>query len=396
MTASPSSAPMCSKVSHEPSDTADTSMPDVPSGRWSRGCASGGAATPGATSYGRPTADRKAATTPRGSRPPALGSSGTGRLAWKSVTPSVDERGHAVHRAREVDRPVVGPDHGEAADDPKVRRVATRGRDALAHLRDPRWEVGRRRPPRDPAAPEARQSAHDGAVDGAADPDRYPALLRGLGHLVDRVELQHVVAEARPLLAPQRLTDGERVVEERAAPVEVEPGRVVLLALPADAHAEVESPAREDVERRRRLGEHDRSAQRRDEDVRAQPDARRHAADDGQRGERLEPVTVGPGRLLAARAAAELRAAVRLEVLAEHDVVRDDQLVDARRVCNAARSRTSSQPPGSSAANVRRDVPSRGSCRCAAMVASVRVSACRGRPVRASRAARAWLPRSCR
>ena len=54
--------------------------------------------------------------------------------------------------------------------------------------------------------------------------------------------------------------------------------------------------------------------------------------DDGQDGERLEPVAVGAGRLLAALRAAVLRVAVGLEVLAEDDVVGDDEAVDAGRV----------------------------------------------------------------
>ena len=70
------------------------------------------------------------------------------------------------------------------------------------------------------------------------------------------------------------------MVEQAAAAVEVEPGGLVLLALPADADAEVEPPAGQHVERRRRLGQHDRAAQRGDQDVGAEADALGRAGDD--------------------------------------------------------------------------------------------------------------------
>ena len=49
-----------------------------------------------------------------------------------------------------------------------------------------------------------------------------------------------------------------------------------------DADAEVEATAREHVEGGGRLGEHRRTAQRGDEDVGAEPDARRHAREHRQ------------------------------------------------------------------------------------------------------------------
>ena len=49
-----------------------------------------------------------------------------------------------------------------------------------------------------------------------------------------------------------------------------------------------------------------------------------------ERRQRLEPAAVGTGRLAAADDAAELGLAVGLEVLAEHDVIRHHDPVDAR------------------------------------------------------------------
>jgi len=57
---------------------------------------------------------------------------------------------------------------------------------------------------------------------------------------MDAVELQQVVHAGRPLLRPDRLEHRERVVEESAATVEVEPCRVVLPALPAHTDTEVD------------------------------------------------------------------------------------------------------------------------------------------------------------
>ena len=126
----------------------------------------------------------------------------------------------------------------------------------------------------------------------------------------------------------------------RPRPSKSRPARVVLLALPADADAEVEAAARQHVEGGGGLGEHRGPAQRGEEDVGAEPDARRHAREHRERGQRLEPVPVGPGRLLAAGLTADLGSGVRLEPFAEHDVVGHDEPVDARFVGDAPRSRT--------------------------------------------------------
>ena len=90
-------------------------------------------------------------------------------------------------------------------------------------------------------------------------------------HLVDALEGEVLRLEPRRRVAPQRLTHGQRVVEDAAALCEVEPGRFVFLALPSDAHAQVEAAARKDVDGRRRLGEDDRTAQAGQEDPGGQP-----------------------------------------------------------------------------------------------------------------------------
>ena len=145
---------------------------------------------------------------------------------------------------------------------------------------------------------------------------------------MDPVEAQIRRVVRGPRLPPEGLAHLEGLVEHAAAAAEVEAGRLVLLALPADADAEIEPAARQHVERRRRLGQHHRSSQRRDQDVRAEPDARRHAGQHRQRGHGFEPVAVGAGGLDAALGAAHLGPPVGLEVLAEHHVVRDEEPVD--------------------------------------------------------------------
>ena len=142
------------------------------------------------------------------------------------------------------------------------------------------------------------------------------------------------------LVAPEGATDLERVVEQSAPGLEVQPGRLVLLALPSDAHAEVDATVRQDVEGRHLLGEHDRATQGGQEDVGAEPDPGgpcRHGREDR---ERLEPVPVGTGGLATALHPARLGAGVGVEVLAEDHVVGHDEAVDPGRVGRACASNT--------------------------------------------------------
>ena len=193
--------------------------------------------------------------------------------ARRSVTPAATSGGTpSIVRARSSrpSAPAPRAAHRHLQRPSSAARPRTRPRAAVRCLR---WDRRRRGPHGIQPDPKRATRAITRGLTRAADPDRHAAGLRGLGHLVDALELQRRRRERRPLLAPQRLAHGERLVEQAAPAVEVEPGRVVLLALPADADAEVESAAREHVERRRGLGEHDRPPQRGDEDVRAQPDA---------------------------------------------------------------------------------------------------------------------------
>ena len=143
--------------------------------------------------------------------------------------------------------------------------------------------------------------------------------------------------ERGALLAPQGLAHLEGVIEKTTAPIELEPGGLVLFALPSDADAEIDPSVRQDVERRQRLGQHDRAAQRGDQNVRAEANTRRDAGNDRQHGERLEPETVGTGGLLAADGAADFGSGVLLQPLTEHHVVGYDETIET---CGLGGART--------------------------------------------------------
>ena len=87
-------------------------------------------------------------------------------------------------------------------------------------------------------------------------------------------------------------------------------------------------------------------AQRRDQDAGREAHPLGGAGEHGERGQRLEPVAVGTGRLAAALLAADLGSSVLVEVLAEHDVVRDHEPVDAGPVVapRGLRASRSSRP----------------------------------------------------
>ena len=149
---------------------------------------------------------------------------------------------------------------------------------------------------------------------------------------MDPVEAELLGRVAGALLAPERLAHLERVIEQTPARTEVETSRLVLLALPADADAEVDSTMREHVERGHLLREHGGTAQCREQHVRAEANAGRLRCDACQHGERFEPVPVGSRRLLPALQTAAGRSTVGVELFAEHDVIGDDDAVDARVV----------------------------------------------------------------
>ena len=131
------------------------------------------------------------------------------------------------------------------------------------------------------------------------------------------------------LLAPQRLADLERMVEQATARAEVQARRFVLFALPTDADTQVDTASGENVERRQLLGEHDRSSQRGKQDVRAQTNmigARRYR---GEHGQRFEPVPIGTRWLPPALDTAGLGSRVGIQILTEHHMVGHHHAIDA-------------------------------------------------------------------
>ena len=185
--------------------------------------------------------------------------------------------------APEVERSVRLPQQRQRSEHRERGAVTAGPVDLRAHARDAGHRIGGVVTPRDPAAPEAGEASRDARVAPPAHPDRHAAGLHRLGHRVDRLEAQLRRREGRALLAPERLADLERVVEQAAARAEVETGRFVLLALPADADAEVDATVREDVEGGQLLGEHDRPPQRREQDVGAESNPIRLRRDRGER-----------------------------------------------------------------------------------------------------------------
>src|SRR5207237_1600082 len=97
----------------------------------------------------------------------------------------------------------------------------------------------------------------------------------GLGHGVNRLEVKLRRREVRSLLAPERLADLERMVEQATARAEVQTGRLVLLSLPADANSEVDATSGEDIKCGQLFCENNGPPQRREQDVRAKPNTRR-------------------------------------------------------------------------------------------------------------------------
>jgi hypothetical protein len=132
------------------------------------------------------------------------------------------------------------------------------------------------------------------------------------------------------------------VVEQ--APALIEPGRFVLLSLPADPDPRSARPC-ERTSRVASYGERPAAAAPQG-GCRYRVEPGPSVRDDGEDGQRLQPVMSGRWAGARPRLPA-LRPAVGLEVLAEHDVIRDDDPVDARQVGGQARSKTWSQVPGS-------------------------------------------------
>jgi hypothetical protein len=85
----------------------------------------------------------------------------------------------------------------------------------------------------------------------------------------------------------QTAQDLERLLEPRRAVIERDPERVELRAVPARAHAEVQSAAADLGERRRLLGQDRGVVERERGDERADPDAVGHGCHGGQEGPRF-------------------------------------------------------------------------------------------------------------
>ena len=177
----------------------------------------------------------------------------------------------------------------------------------VLHGRDPGDGVGGCVTPWDPARPERGQPADDTRVDRPADPDGHATGLERLRHHVDRleVELGRVVrwraARARASGSTSSVWSSSRPRPSNDSPAASYSSRCQPTPTPRSSRPP-ESTSSVAVD----FASTDGTAQRGDEDVGAEADARRHPRDHRQRGERLEPVTVGTGRLLAARLATDL------------------------------------------------------------------------------------------
>jgi hypothetical protein len=150
------------------------------------------------------------------------------------------------------------------------------------------------------------------------------------------------------------------VIEQLAPAVEVQAGGFVLFPLPAGTHPEIETATGKDIEGGGHLGQHDRTAQGGQQDVRCQLDAGGDAAHHGQDRERVQPQAVGAGGLPAAVHPAEFATRERRQIVTEHDAVGHH---DAACACPAGRPGRSSrccQLPGSAAEKAGRVVQSPG------------------------------------
>src|SRR6266498_1313061 len=114
----------------------------------------------------------------------------------------------------------------------ELDRIATGGGHRLPHPTDRVHDVARVGTPRDPPAPVASQAVDDAPVHRSADPDGNAAVLQRLRHAMDPLEAELAVVEVSRAIAPQRLADGERAVEQVAALAEIQSRCLVLLALP--------------------------------------------------------------------------------------------------------------------------------------------------------------------
>jgi hypothetical protein len=157
------------------------------------------------------------------------------------------------------------------------------------------------------AAARKRGDAPEGAGAVAADPDRRPRLLHGLGREADIAEAEELALERWVGVRPQRREDLEDLVGLAAAPVERHTQDLQLLLPPAHAHAADQPAIGERVDGGEHLGHHHRVAVPEDEHRGAQPRARRTDGGGGQGHDRLQIRLVRRMRKAPARVAAGCR-----------------------------------------------------------------------------------------
>ena len=134
------------------------------------------------------------------------------------------------------------------------------------------------------------------AVRSVAPPPNHtgmPPVCSGAGRHHTSVERHGGRCERGGRVTPEHPAGGHRVVEALLAIGPPDAAGPELLALPARPDPEVEAPARDHVERRRRLRQQHRGPQRRDQDSGAETNPRRHAGHGGEHDERLGPRLLG-------------------------------------------------------------------------------------------------------
>ena len=134
------------------------------------------------------------------------------------------------------------------------------------------------------------------------------------------------------------------MIELASSLFEGQTGRLVFRRLPADTNTEIEAPAGQHIDRCCCLGKNDRPPESSQQNVGTEPDPRGASREVGNHGERLEPVTVGTGRLPTAGDTPECRVGVRIQASAKRDVVRDSEPIDAGGISRFS-SRREMAPP---------------------------------------------------
>ena len=130
------------------------------------------------------------------------------------------------------------------------------------------------------------------------------------------------------------------MVKQAAAALEGQTDGVILLALPADPHAQVDPPTRQHVHGGQLLGQHSRPSQRGQQHRRPQPDPRGRRGYRGQQDKWFQPLAVGAGGLFATLGPSDSGIGVGAEILAEHDVVGDHDTIDSDGIHGTGRNQS--------------------------------------------------------